>query len=229
MGDGAMTSTSPKGRRKLLSGESANEVEPGMELKCYFAFPRRVVTLSAFVGGSPMSSRFFASFFTCVVSAFCLAQGQPSKPGIFDQVAAEKTGSPRARPTCQKNISFAWVSRGGDVVSETPGFADKWIAKNGNKHPVLCFDQSPASGIPNYLLVFSTSQTAFNGFHPTVKTTVTTNTSPISGNGTAIDNRQSRGHVVLHFRRVGYRDYDDHNARKLAIYRYIEHPVPSQL
>jgi hypothetical protein len=129
-----------------------------------------------------------ASILTCVVSALCLAQ-QPSKPDIFDQVTAEKPSATRPRtPTCQKNVSFAWVSRSGEVVSETPGFADKWIAKNGNKHPSLCFDQSPASGTPNYLLVFSTSQSAFNGIHPSVKTTTTTNTSPTSGEGTAIDN-----------------------------------------
>ncbi len=127
-----------------------------------------------------------ATFLISLVSALCLAQ-QP--PDIFDQVATEKpVVSSATTPTCQKNISFAWVSRSGEVVSETPGFAEKWIAKNRSKHPALCFEQTPASVLPNYLLVFSTSQKAFNGFHPTVKTFTATNTSPISGNGTAIDN-----------------------------------------
>lgn len=96
--------------------------------------------------------------------------------------------SPAQKTSCEKNISFAWVSRSGEVVSETPGFADKWVASNRAKHPALCFSQSPSPDAANYVLVFSNSQSAFNGVHPTVHTTTTTNTNPISGDGTAIDN-----------------------------------------
>jgi hypothetical protein len=132
------------------------------------------------------------SILICIVGARCLAQ-RSTDPHILDKVAAQEPSATRPRTsTCQKNVSFAWVSRSGEVISETPGFADKWIAKNGNKHPSLCFEQSPASAIHNYMLVFSTSESAFNGIHPTVKTTTTTNTNPISGDGTAIDNQ---GHM----------------------------------
>ncbi len=111
--------------------------------------------------------------FALAVSTLVQSQ-QASKPDIFDRV-------------CEKNISFAWVPRGGEVVSETPDFASKWVAKNSSKHPNLCFGQSPVSGISNYLLVFSSSVSAYRGVHPTIKTTTTVN--PISGDGRATDSQ----------------------------------------
>jgi hypothetical protein len=117
-------------------------------------------------------------------AALCLAQQVPNKGDIFDQVTDKRI---LPAPTCEKNISFAWVSRTAEVVSEAPGFAEKWVRKHGKKHPSLCFDQSPASGMPNYLLVFSASEAVFKGMYPVVKTTTTTNMNPISGDGTATD------------------------------------------
>jgi hypothetical protein len=90
---------------------------------------------------------------------------------------------------CDKNISFA-VAGGGQVVSRVPSFADKWISKNRKKYPGLCFSQTPNPQSANYLLVFSTSQSAFNGIYPTVRTSTSTNTNttPVSGSGTITDN-----------------------------------------
>ena len=90
---------------------------------------------------------------------------------------------------CEKNISFA-VAQNGQIVSRVPTFADKWILKNQKKYPGLCFSQVPNSQLANYLLVFSTSQSAFNGIYPTVRTSTSTNTSttPVSGSGTVTDN-----------------------------------------
>jgi len=122
-----------------------------------------------------------------------LAQTPPS-PGA----TASFQSSPAAATTatvsstavgCDKNISFA-VAEGGQIVSRVPAFAEKWISKNQNKYAGLCFSQVPDSQAANYLLIFSTSQSAFNGIYPTVKTSNSTNTSatPVSGSGTVTDN-----------------------------------------
>jgi len=89
-------------------------------------------------------------------------------------------------PSCAKNISFA-VPEGGQVVPRVPKFADKWAANNRKKYPDVCFSQTPSAG-KNYLLVFSSSRSAFNGIYPTVRTNASTSTSPVSGNGTVTDN-----------------------------------------
>ena len=90
---------------------------------------------------------------------------------------------------CEKNVSFA-VAEGGQIVPRVPGFADKWISKNQKKYAGLCFSQAPNSRAANYLLVFSTSQSAFNGIYPVVRTSsnTNTNTTPVSGSGTVTDN-----------------------------------------
>jgi hypothetical protein len=99
-------------------------------------------------------------------------------------VAKDKSDSKSAG--CDKNISFA-VAEGGQVVSRVPTFADKWVSKNARKYSGICFSQVPNSQAANYLLVFSTSQAAFNGIYPTVRTSTSTNTTPVSGNGTVTD------------------------------------------
>jgi hypothetical protein len=90
---------------------------------------------------------------------------------------------------CEKNVSFA-VAEGGQIVPRVPAFADKWISKNQKKYAGLCFSQAPNSRAANYLLVFSTSQSAFNGIYPVVRTSTNTNTNttPVSGSGTVTDN-----------------------------------------
>jgi len=96
---------------------------------------------------------------------------------------------PVVQTGCDKNISFA-VAGGGQIISRVPAFAEKWISKNQKKYTGLCFSQTPDPQAANYLLVFSTSQSAFNGIYPTVRTSTSTNTSttPVSGSGTVTDN-----------------------------------------
>ena len=91
-----------------------------------------------------------------------------------------------AKSGCEKNISFA-MAEAGQIVPRVPSFAQKWTKKNQSKHPGLCFSQNPISDADNYLLVFSTSQSAFNGIYPTVHTSTSTNTTPVSGNCTVTD------------------------------------------
>lgn len=103
--------------------------------------------------------------------------------------AAATTASVSSTVTdCDKNISFA-VAEGGQIVSRVPAFAEKWISKNHKKYNGLCFSQKPDSQAANYVLIFSTSHSAFNGIYPTVKTSTSmnTNTTPASGSGTVTD------------------------------------------
>jgi hypothetical protein len=96
---------------------------------------------------------------------------------------------PVVQSGCDKNISFA-VAGGGQIVSRVPAFAEKWISRNQKKYAGLCFSQVPDPQAANYLLVFSTSQSAFNGIYPTVRTNTNTSTSttPVSGSGIVTDN-----------------------------------------
>lgn len=128
------------------------------------------------------------------VNAYLIHDGVPApdtqksvQPSTNMLQAAQS--SPRVGPVCQKNISFA-VAQGGQVTPRTPNFVQKWIAKNGKKYPGLCFTQSPEPEASNYLLVFSTSQSAFYGLYPTVRTntSTSTNTTPVYGSGTVTDN-----------------------------------------
>jgi hypothetical protein len=89
--------------------------------------------------------------------------------------------------TCRKNISFA-VAEGGQVVSRAPKFTQKWIEKNAKKYSSICFSQVPNAQAVNYVLVFSTSQVAFNGIYPTVHTSTSSSTTPVNGSGTVTDN-----------------------------------------
>jgi hypothetical protein len=88
---------------------------------------------------------------------------------------------------CTKNITFA-VAEAGQIVPRAPKFTQKWISKNQRKYPDLCFSEIPTAGSKNYLLVFSTSQRAFNGIYPTVRSNTSINSSPVSGNGTITNN-----------------------------------------
>ena len=114
-----------------------------------------------------------------------------SHPSASTAVITSKANMvrPVVQSGCDKNISFA-VAGGGQVVSRVPDFAAKWISKNQKKYMGLCFSQVPDPQAANYLLVFSTSESAFNGIYPTVRTNTSTNTSttPVSGSGTVTDN-----------------------------------------
>lgn len=94
--------------------------------------------------------------------------------------------APDDEATCDKNISFA-VASGGDIVAQVPAFARKWLAKNQGKYRELCFNQTPKARTANFLFILSTSRSAFNGMYPTVRTSATTSTTPVSGSGTVRD------------------------------------------
>ena len=95
------------------------------------------------------------------------------------QLMLAKDKTDRTSAGCDRNISFA-VAQNGQVVARVPTFADKWVSKNAKKYPGGCFSQMPNPQAANYLLVFSTSQSAFNGIYPTVRTSTNTNTTPVS-------------------------------------------------
>ncbi len=97
-----------------------------------------------------------------------------------NKIAKEPAGA------CEKNVSFA-VVEDAQVESRVPRFAQKWIEKNKKKYPALCFSQTPDPQAANFLLVFSTSQSAFNGIYPTVHTNSSSGTTPVNGNGTVTD------------------------------------------
>ena len=87
---------------------------------------------------------------------------------------------------CRKNISLA-VAGGGRMDLLVPDFARKWISKNSRKYDGVCFSQTPVAGAENYLLVFSTTESAFDGIYPRLKTNTSTSTTPVSGSGTVTD------------------------------------------
>jgi hypothetical protein len=113
----------------------------------------------------------------------------PSSISTTAIISERNISHPVAQTGCDKNISFA-VAEGGQIISRVPSFADKWISKNQKKYAGLCFSQAPNAQAANYLLLFSTSQSAFNGIYPIVRTSTNTSTSttPVSGSGTVADN-----------------------------------------
>jgi hypothetical protein len=107
---------------------------------------------------------------------------------IAETMVAAKGSVPTGQDAkCAKSIAFA-VAEGGPVVSREPKFTRKWIEKNERKYPGICFSQTPGSQSSNYVVVFSTSQSAFNGIYPTTRTSTATNTTPVNGSGTITSN-----------------------------------------
>src|SRR5579859_5850073 len=104
---------------------------------------------------------------------------------LLNSLTANAFGQAQGR--CNKSISFA-TAYGGQLVSQLPDFADKWISANRQKYPGICFSQTPTPGAQNYLLVFSTTLSSYSGIFPTVKIYTSTSTSPVSGSGTVTSN-----------------------------------------
>jgi hypothetical protein len=117
-------------------------------------------------------------------------QSAPSAPYPGLNPLAASTFSTQTKGECSRNISFA-VAENGQVSPRAPGFTQKWIQKNLKSYLGLCFSQAPNPSAINFLLVFSTAQTSFNGIYPTVRTNTQTNTTPVSGTGTVTDNSGS--------------------------------------
>jgi hypothetical protein len=114
-------------------------------------------------------------------------QGIPSVSHADTSQPAISTAAAQTKGQCTRNISFA-VAENGEVSPRAPEFTQKWILKNQRNYPGLCFSQAPNPSAINFLLVFSTEQTFFNGIYPTVRTNTQINTTPVSGNGTVTDN-----------------------------------------
>jgi hypothetical protein len=108
-------------------------------------------------------------------------------PFAYVVILCSMFSAAQAPSPCTKNITFT-VTEAGHIVPRAPKFTQKWISKNQRKYPDLCFSEVPIAGSKNYLLVFSTSQRAFNGIYPSVRSNTSTSTSPVSGNGTITNN-----------------------------------------
>jgi hypothetical protein len=76
---------------------------------------------------------------------------------------------------CTKNVSFA-IAEGGQPVPAIPKFAVKWIDKMAHEpqYKTLCFSQIPSSTQNNYLVIFSSSESMFEGLTPSAHTYTST-------------------------------------------------------
>lgn len=116
---------------------------------------------------------------------------QTNRPPANKQEAKGQIAARDATPGCEKNITFG-VAEAGQISYRIPKFAEKWVNKNQRKYPGLCFSQSPNPNSTNYLFVFASSQSAFNGLYPVVRTNTTTSKDPVSGSGTITDYQGGR-------------------------------------
>jgi hypothetical protein len=93
---------------------------------------------------------------------------------VWGQNPAPSASTPPAIAPCSKNVSFA-VAEGGQPVPAIPKFASKWLeGKTQRQHyGSICFSQIPSPSLPNYIIVFSTSEEAFDGLTPSAHTYTT--------------------------------------------------------
>ena len=86
----------------------------------------------------------------------------------------QQTSAPAA--SCTKNVSFA-VAEAGQPVPAIPKFAAKWLDNKAHRehYPNLCFSQIPTASLSNYIVVFSTSESSFQGLKPSAQTYTTAN------------------------------------------------------
>jgi len=96
-------------------------------------------------------------------------------------IAPAQSSAPSASVACAKTISFA-MAEGGQPVPAIPKFAAKWIGKKYHVegYPELCLSQIPSASTANYVVIFSTSETSFDGLSPSAHTY--TSSGPLSGN-----------------------------------------------
>lgn len=108
------------------------------------------------------------------------------------QTSRSDVGVPANVPgtrTCQKAITFAYAGNGG-LIYRLPDVSHKWLDKFQRKYRNVCFLQYGArSGQRNYLVVLSSSASAYSGLQPVFRTS--TATTPVSGNGALTDNSGS--------------------------------------
>jgi PEGA domain len=116
-----------------------------------------------------------------LIASASLAWGQTTTP-------ASTTSAPPTT-SCGKNVSFS-VAEGGQPVPAIPKFALKWLdSKAPREHyGTLCFSQIPSAARPNYVVVFSTTEAAFQGLTPSAHTYTTdtpghANTAALNSSG----------------------------------------------
>ena len=86
-------------------------------------------------------------------------------------------------------VTFVTVEN-GQVLHVLPNWAATWVRKNMEKYPDVRFQMSgPASGEGNYVIAFSFSSNALNGFEPVTHTETSSSTSDVSGTGTVTDDQ----------------------------------------
>jgi len=101
----------------------------------------------------------------------CWGQAPAQPPSQSQSSAPAQTAAAQG---CGKNVSFA-VAEGGQPVPAIPKFAVKWLESKAPRqhYSNLCFSQIPSATLPNYVVVFSTSDSAFDGLTPAAHTYTT--------------------------------------------------------
>lgn len=155
-----------------------------------------VETPSAFAPAPPIQTQ--------TPRASSVASSSSSDPTNSDRGDGEKSVQPVAysrsvttlqKPTVAPNSPIATVTfitiQNGNVVHLMPDWAIKWVRKNEKKYPDVRFQTSdkPVAGARNFVVAFSASSAELQGFQPVTYTDTSTNTSPVSGNGTVTDNQ----------------------------------------
>ncbi len=98
-----------------------------------------------------------------------------------------------ANAECRKSVTFA-IASNGSLAYRLPNVNTKWFDSALKKNPDICFSQyrsTRVDGAMPFLVVLSTSQSAFNGLYPVYRTNTSTSTSPVSGSGTITGNNGS--------------------------------------
>ncbi len=104
---------------------------------------------------------------------------------LYAQKGSISTDDPVTR-----TITFVTVEN-GQVMHAIPEWAIKWVKKNYKKYPGIRFQTmgEQVAGDRNYVVAFSSSSNAVQGFQPVTHTDTSTSTSPVSANGTVTDNQ----------------------------------------
>ena len=86
----------------------------------------------------------------------------------------QPSGAPAA--ACTRNVSFA-VAEAGQPVPAIPKFAAKWMDNKSRRQQYanVCFSQIPSANLANYIVVFSTNESSFQGLKPSAQTYTTAN------------------------------------------------------
>jgi len=109
----------------------------------------------------------------------------PAQPSVRAREAL--TQIPAPEQTTGNRVSFACADEFG-VHLCVPEWVSKWVKANREKFPTLSFSEAPVSNGRNYLVVFSSSESAFSGFDAIVMHSTSTSTVPVTGTGTVVDN-----------------------------------------